>query len=408
MGLTEDGGEALLSFVNSGAPLAQFPMSAFTPGNGALSDTNFAETLRDAAAAAQAAGGGVVLIPPGTWSPGDVEFVFASAGRNSPLYIQGAGIGITTILVPVEYTGTLFKLSGMPDDGAEDLFYDGGMSNLTISCEEEDEDTTGTAIQLAACIQTQFSNIVIRNFTGGTGFHASYDALNADFTNQYVQLRNFVVTSCDINYHLDAFINCQGYGVDSLSSVTHDFLIPNAKVAFYGGNIQSSAAVCVSLAGRGGSQIVFHDFYYEGTPGTLFSLPAPSDVSNQVAIYNMHVGGAATIFADVGAFNDLTIVSATGISNSTKILKARDGANCLLIECSDPIALSAKFDLDAASAAQLICISNGAVYSSKHKLSEIAIGSVGSGPVMFVDIADHLLKFKNNADAVFTVDVTPA
>lgn len=403
MGMNVNWAEDLLSFIGIRPDLATYPMADYLPEGVSLSDENFAQALRAAAAAAQEAGGGIVQIPAGTWHTGTSEFEFASAGRNAPLYIEGAGLSCTTLLVDVGYEGTLIHLTGLPSDGATDLYYDGGLANFTIAVEEEDVLTTGTGIKISSCIGTQFLNVTVRNLSGGNGFHSTFTA--PDFTNQYIQLWNFTSSSNDVNYRLTSFVNSQGYSVFSASAVTREYLCDDVKAAFYGGNMQSSAPICFELAGNGGCLISLHDFYYEGFAGTIFKLNQPAVTSNQMAVYNFQCGGAPTIFADTNVFNDLTLTSINGVTNSGTVLKARNGAITILTGCSDSVALPGKFDLDAASAAQTIYISNGCVTAAQTKFVPRAATGV-TGPALFVDSTGGALKFKGAGGTVTTLAPT--
>lgn len=397
MGMNVTWAEELLSFIGIRPDLATYPMEYYTPEGATLTDANFVETFESAVAAAQAADGGIVQVPAGVWSL-DETLEVVSAGRNKPIYVDGAGINCTVFRVPTGFTGTLFHLTGLAGDGAADWYYDGGLANFSVDCLEEDVSTTGTAIHIEACIGTQFLNIVIRNLSGGTGFKSTFTA--PDNTNQYVQLWNITVGSCGTSYDLTSFVNCQGYGVYSGSAQDRDFLCDDVKASFYGGYIQSSPDICIELAGNGGCQLVFHDFYYEGFADTIFKFNSPAVTSNQVAVYNMHMGGTPDVFVDTDAFNDVSLNYINRAADATVILKARNGANTMLFGVGDPLSLPAKFDLDAASAAQTFCAGNGATWCGQNKFSPRA--EPADGPTLYVDIADGDLKFKN-AGGVVTV-----
>src|ERR1700759_1537529 len=325
MGMNVDWAEELLSFLGSRPDLATFPMEYYTPEGANLSDTNFAETLTTAVAAAQEAGGGVVQIPAGTWNIGTSEFVIVSAGRDKPLYIEGAGINTTSLLVDEGYTGTVFHLTGLPGDGAADLYYYGGIANMTIGCGTVDVSTTGTGIKISSCINTQFLNLDIRNFLGGVGFRSTFTA--PDFTNQYVQLYNVTCATNDTNFYLTSFVNGQGFGVFANDGATREFLCDDVKAAFFGGNFQSSAPVCFEMAGNGGCSISIHHFYYEGTAGTLFKASSPAISNNELAIYTFDQGAGPKIFLDAGQFNNVSVFAGNGIANSTTIYKGVNGPN---------------------------------------------------------------------------------
>lgn len=374
--------------------LGYFPIKRHTPGDAPLSNANIAAAIRNAYAAASAAGGGIVLIPPGTWSMGHEEFVFTTSHVRDSVKIQGSGMDTTVLNWETPFTGTAFKFSGEATPG---FFYtNGGMSDLTINCDELDASNTGCAIHIEACINTQFRNITIRNFLGGAGFRSRI--VGDDGTSQYIQLHNFTSTSNRINFDLQAFINSQGYGVYASSAAFRDMLCDDVKASFYGGNIQTSAPVAIELAGIGRCRIAMFDFYYEGLCPTLLKMNAPSDSYNQVDIYGFHLGGTPAIFADVDAFNNLTMTNIYNVTNAAKILKARNGPACMLTNCSDPISQPGKFDLDAASAASLVCVGFGAgatqyfgpkmVVARGHSFPSFATGSEPASPAVGDTVRD--------------------
>lgn len=342
-----------------------YPIEKYTPGSplGAapLTNANFAQSLRNAIAAAQAVKGGNVIIPRGEWRPSDSgteEILVLGAGRDKNVTIRGAGGMDGTILTyPTGYTGTAFKFQGSPP--APDLYWNGGMRDLTIVCETEDVSNTGIGLHIESCINTQFRNITIRNFTGGTSFKATY-AL-PDYTNQYVQLWNFTAAGGDINYDLDGFINCQGYGVYSTAARTRDWLCRNAKVAVFGGNFQSSCDVCFETAGDGGNQVALYGFYFEGSPNTVFKMSPPAVTSSRLEVYGFQLGAAVPLLFDVSEFNNCNAHYVNRVGVATVILKARNNPSVFLVDCGDPVLTPEKFDIDDASKARFVCLGGVAV-----------------------------------------------
>jgi hypothetical protein len=335
--------------------LGYFPIKRHTPGDAPLSNANIAAAIRNAYAAASAAGGGIVLIPPGTWSMGHEEFVFTTSHVRDSVKIQGSGMDTTVLNWATPFTGTAFKFSGEASPGS--FYTNGGISDLTINCDELDASNTGCAIHIEACINTQFRNITIRNFLGGAGFRSR--AVGVDGTNQYIQLHNFTSTSNRINYDLQYFVNCQGYGVYASSAAYRDFLCDTVHASLYGGNIQTSAPIAIELVGAGGCRLTLFDYYYEGFCPLMLKMNVPSVTYNQVDIHGFQLNGAPAVFADIDQFNNLRITNLFNWVQATTVLKARNGAACMLINSGDPISQPGKFDLDAASAANLVCLGYG-------------------------------------------------
>lgn len=342
----------------------EYPIERHTPGGAALTDANFAQSIRNAVAAAQLVCGGTVIVPRGTWRPADLaeeEIVILGVGRDKNVVIAGGGMDETNIVLPTGYSGTAFFFKGSPSvPAAADLFWNGGMRDLTIQCESSDASNDGIGIRCEGCINTQFRNVTIRNFVGGTGFKCT--TYPPDYTNQYLQLWNFTVASCRVNYDLTSFVNCQGYGVYSSAAQYRDYLVDESKFSFYGGNFQSSAPICMESTGNGGNQIALYDFYYEGFAPAIFKVAAPSGHSSRFELHGFHLGGSPTTFLDVDAFNTVVVSNIALVGNATVILKARNGPDIVLINCGDPVANAAKYDLDTASRARLTCISNGVTY----------------------------------------------
>lgn len=329
-----------------------YPVEAFTPGGVALTAANLFASLEAAVAYAQGVKGGNIIIPRGSWALAlSDSLVVEGAGRDKNVTIVGAGgMDKTQLVLPQGYSGTLFKFMA----GGADFQYNGGMRGLTIAVETEHASNTGTGLHVESCINHQYEDITIRNFTGGTGFKATW--ASPDLTNQYVQLWNFTVAGCNYNYDLDGFINCQGYGVYSTAAQTRDFLCRNAKLAMFGGNMQSSGPVCMELAGDGGNIIQVFGFYYEGFGPTVFKCSVPSVTSSRLEVYGFHCGASPDTLFDVDAFNDVYVVNVNRAGDADVILKARNGPSVTLFGCSDPNTSPAKFDLDATSKARLVCV----------------------------------------------------
>jgi len=402
LGFSSTNAEALLTFIGLRPDLAVFPLESYTPAEAELSDSNFVETFDTAVAAAQAAGGGIIQIPAGSWTVTSTLQV-TSAGRNAPIYIQGAGLRCTTFVLPVGFTGTLFYLTGLASDGAADLYYNGGLADFTIAAEADDVSTTGTGIKIASCIATQFLNLEIRSLSGGSGFKSVFQA--PDSTNQYCFMWNVTSGSNKYNFNLTSFVNCQGYGVNSASAYHTDFLCDDVKATFFNGSMQSSGTYCVHVTGGGGCMLVFHGYYYEGAASTIFKLDVPSTTQNLVSVYNFHNGGSPAIFADTDVFNHLSLMYVNFISNASTILKARQGASSILVGCRDPVELPAQFDLDTASKLNTVYMDSGATTGAEHKFVTRASTGV-TGPSLFVDSADGALKFKGAGGTLTTLAPT--
>lgn len=338
----------------------EYPIERHTPGGVALTNANFAQSIRNAIAAAQLVAGGTILLPRGKWRPADVspeEIVILGTGRDKNVVIAGAGMDETTIEYPTGYSGTAFFFKGSPGSpAASDLYWNGGMRDCTVQCESLDVSNDGVGIRVEACINTQFRNITIRNFVGGTSFKST--SYPPDYTNQYIQLWNFTASGGRVNFDLLSFVNCQGYGVFSTAAQYRDYLIDDSRATFFGGNIQSSPPTCVELAGNGASQIVFHDFYYEGFADNLFKCASPAVTASRLEVYGFHLGGNPDVLLDVDAFNDVCMHYTNRVGNAVVILKARNGPSVTLIGSGDPVSAPGKFDLDSASLATLVCVSN--------------------------------------------------
>lgn len=346
------------------ADTAKFLLKRHTPGGAPVQNSNIAQAIRSAVTAAFAAGGGHVIIPPGIWSMGHEECHFLTSHLRDNVMIRGSGMDCTVLNYATGFTGTAFKFTG--EDSPGYFYANGGMADMSINCQTLDEANTGCAIHIESCINTQFRNITIRNFAGGAGFRSRQ--VGIDGTNQYIQLWNFTSASNRINYDLQAFVNCQGYGVYANSGQYRDFLLEDVKASFYGGNVQTSAPVAIELVGVGRCRLLISDFYYEGFCPTILKLNSPTGSFNQVNIHRFHLGGSPALFADTDLFNNLTIMDLYGAGNATKVLKSRNGAPVLLVNVTDPISSPDKFDLDAASAAALTCVQMGGVQYSGNQM----------------------------------------
>lgn len=331
---------------------SDFPVAQYTPGGAPLSGANMAQSIRNAYVAAALVGGGTVLIPAGQWSLGSAEIAFTTSHTRDNVKIRGAGMDCTALNLTSPYTGTLFKFSGEASPGH--FYTNGGIEDLSINCLTPDAGNTGCAIHIESCINMQFRNVTIRNFTGGTGFKAR--RVGADGTNQYIQLWNVTCVGSGINFDLQSFVNCQGYGVYSDAAVVRELLCDDVKASIYGGNFQTSAPIAIELAGNGGCHLVMFDFYYEGFAPTLIKLNAPGVSYSTFEVHGLHLGGSPAVLLDVDAFNNVTLTNVYNAGNAGTILKARNGAPVLLVNVADPISLPGKFDLDAASLANLVCI----------------------------------------------------
>lgn len=371
-----------------------YPVEYYTPesadpgspvGAVALTDANLADSIRAAIAAAQADSGGIIQIPAGAWSIGDEEIeVICSDDRDKGIVIRGAGMDVTALNFPDAYTGTGIKFTPV---GASFCF-NNGVEDLSVNCLTSAAHNTGTGLHIEGQINFKGRNVTIRNFGGGTGFKAR--GVGVDQTNQYAQLYNFTVSTCDVNYDLKSFVNCQGYGVYSAFGTTRDYKLDDVKASFYGGNTQTNAPVSIELTGVGGCRMAFYDYYWEGTEPTtvLFKCVTPSGTYNQLDVYGFHVGGTPAVFLDTDAFTNCSARNIYNVSQCGTILKSRNGSNVLLENCGDPVTQPGKFDLDAASRATLVCTGFGGTQWTGARLTgdrgfalpSYALGSEPSSP----------------------------
>lgn len=348
--------------------LALFPVELYTPGGAALGSGNLAQAIRNAVTAAQVETGGVVMIPPGTWEIGDEEILIPGAGRNKPVSIMGAGMDVTRLVLPTGYSGTLFYFKGGPPEG--DFFYNGGMSDLTIACESEDVSNDGIGVRIEGCVNMQFRNLTVRNFTGGICYKATRGS--PDWTNQYLQMWNCTAAGGRVNYDWRSVVNSQMYGLYSGAARERDMICDDVKASIYGGYFQSSPDISCELIGEGGCRLVFYDMYWEGiNPDMImFKCQVPSLTYNVLEVRGFHVGGEPDTFLDVDAFTNVVLDQIYNIAQCEKILKARNGPGVTILNSGDPITLPAKFDLDAASAAKLVCLgSSGPQYTGGRSYS---------------------------------------
>jgi hypothetical protein len=328
-----------------------------TPDGGALTGANLAASIVAAVNAAKAAGYEVVQIPPGNYYMNATdEILISAADRTKGIVIRGAGYEKTQLIYPTGYTGTAFTFKGSPPDSPSFLV-GGGIIGLVIACATEDASNTGVGIRIEGCINSTFAESVVRNFTGGTCFKSTRG--EPDYTNQYVQFYNFTCAGGYINYDLTSLVNSQGYGVFSGSARHRDFLLDDAKFAIFGGYMQSSPPICMELTGQGGCEMVLHDVYHEGFPGTIFKMAMPAVTFNRLEVYSLHLGSSPDIFAEIDANCAFSAHYINRIGTATTILKARNGGNANLVGCGDPVDQPGKFDLDTASRAALVCVSNG-------------------------------------------------
>lgn len=363
--------------------LGEFPVAKYTPGVDGdgiepLTGANMAASIVKAYEAAVDAGGGTVLVPAGHWQLNDDdECHFTTTHDFDNIKIRGAGMDLTVLELPVPYTHTLFKFSGEASPGS--FYTNGGIEDMSINCLGVDVGNTGCGVHIESTVNTQFRNLTIRNFAGGTGFKAR--RVGGDGTNQYTQFWNVTCASNGVNFDWKSLINAQACGLYANAGIVRDLLCDDVKCSIYGGNFQSSAPVRVELAGEGGCRLVLYDFYWEGFGGTLFKMNSPSVTFNALAIHGFQVGGSPAIFADVDAFNDLFVSDAYGIGNADTILKGRNGAHCVLVNSGSILSSPSKFDLDATTAGGLVCLGSGLIqYFGERVVANRGFGLPGYAP----------------------------
>lgn len=371
---------------------ADFPVEKYTPGSplgeAPLTDANIAQSIRNAYAACKAAGGGNVLIPAGQWHMGaSGALVFDGSGLSpsKPIHIKGAGTGLTILEFPSPWTTVAVHMKGSGGGLDEGAYTYGGLSGLSIFADALDPANTGVGIRIDACIYTEFANLDVRNFRGGKGVECNDFTIGGGSNSQYVQLYNVAASGNGRNYDLSELTNSQAIGLYSGFAYDHDFVFQkNVMLAIIGAFMQGDAAEKILFDGDGGSRILLADCYHEGANATATVIKAnvPAVSANALEVVRFDLHAAVGTFADYDAFMSLKIDTVYRVTNAAKILKGRNGSNALLINCSSPEALPSYFDLDAASLAELCCISNGRAYQSILKLT------TGLRPAVFADGAE--------------------
>lgn len=374
------------------AHCADFPVEKYTPGSpmgvAALTDANIAQSIRNAYAACKAAGGGNVLIPAGQWHMGaGGALVFNGSGfsPSKPIFIKGAGTGLTILEFPSPWTDVAVHMKGSGAGLDEGAYCYGGLSALSIFADALDAGNTGVGIRIDACIYTEFANLDVRNFRGGKGVECNDFTVGGGSNSQYVQLYNVSASGNGRNYDLSELTNSQAIGLYSGFAYDHDFVFQkNVMIAIIGAFMQGDAAEKILFDGDGGSRVLLADCYHEGLNATATVIKAnvPAVSANALEVVRFDLHATVGIFADYDAFMSLKIDTVYRVTNAAKILKGRNGGNALLINCSSPEALPSYFDLDAASLAELCCISNGRAYQSILKLT------TGLRPAVFADGAE--------------------
>lgn len=372
---------------------AEFPIAHFTPGSplglAALTNTNVAQSIRNAYAAAVAAGGGTVLIPAGVWAMGaSGGLVFDGQGQapGKSVLVRGAGSGATLLVFPTPWTTTAVHFFGSGDAFGATSYCFGGMQGVGIYADAADVANTGIGLKIDGCIYTTYIDIDIRNFQGGHGWECK-DYYGSNHNSQYIQFYNCRAAGNDINFDLDSLTNSQAMGMFAGSGQTRDFVFrANNMLSVYGGFIQSDAPTLIELIGDGNNRLVLSDMYYEGANAATVALKCqvPAVASSQIEITRFHLGGSIATFADIDAFTGLKIDTVYRAGNATKILKARNSnSGILLLGVGTPQTAPGAFDLDEASASDLVALSSGHIYASKlrlHNALQLGLFADGAEP----------------------------
>lgn len=349
-----------------------------TPDGSALTGANLAASITTSIAAAQAAGIEIVQIPAGNYYMNSSdEIMITAADRAHSITICGAGYEKTQLIYPTGYTGTAFFFKNSPPQ-ATSFMVGGGMRDMTISVATEDASTTGTGVQIEGMINGTFDNVVIRNFSGGTGFKSTRG--EPDYTNQYVQFYNVTCAGCYYNFNLTSLVNAQAYGLFSGSAQNRDFLIDDVKFSIYGGYMQSACAVGVEFptGAQGGCRFCMYDIYFEGvnTGRVQFKFAQPANTFNTLEVRGFQQSDAIDKFLDVDFANNVVLSSIYKVNVCTTIVKSRNGANVRLEDAGNPISTPSKFDFDTASLSTFSCFENGIAYTG----AKIASATVFSLP----------------------------
>lgn len=358
---------------------ADFPVAKYTPGSplgeAALTNANIAQSIRNAYAAAKASAfGGNVLIPAGVWEMGvGGELVFDGSGfaPAKPVRIKGVGSGATSLVWPTPFTGVAIHMRGSGTDPGQGPYTYGGLEGLSLFCDAADVSNTGIGVRIDACIYTEFINVDVHNFMGGKGFECRDYSLGGGYNSQYVQFYNVVAAICGINFDFGDLTNSQAMGLYAGFGQTNDFVFTqNCMFAMYGGFIQSHCPTKILLSGNGNNRLHFQDCYYEGPDApVILKCEVPAVSSNVIEIVRFGLHGLASVFADIDAFTSLKIDTVYRNGNAAKILKARNSnSGILLMGLGTPKTAPSTFDLDEASANDLVCISSGKVHTGKQTM----------------------------------------